>query len=192
MDASVLQRHEMQVSEENILRVADACEHALELQKKGDIEGSISLLRSGLRPPSLWRRHAIGAASWAAFESALAAAFCDRIVGSRAANIEAALGHFESALLVFTIEDYPTQFAECSNGLATAYTERIEGEKAHNLESAIQHFHSALSVYTLQSFPERWAMVNSNLGTAFMERDEGDRADNYEVAIEHYQNALEV
>ena len=192
MDASVLQRSDMRVTEENLLRVADACERALKLRKQGDIEGSIALLRGGLRPPSFWRRHAIGAASWACFECALAAAFCDRIVGSRAGNVEAALGHFESSLLVFTADDYPLQYAECNNGLATAYTERIEGEKAQNLENAIRHFHSALSVYTMSDFPERWAMVNSNLGTAYMEREEGDDDDNCEVAIEHFQNALEM
>ena len=192
MDASMLQRNELGVTESNLLRVSDAVDQAAGLRKKGDIEGSIAVLKGRLRPPSLWRRHAIGAASWGAFESALALAYCDRIIGSRAANLEAALGHYESALLVFNHDDYPMQFAECSNGVATAYTERVEGEKAQNLESAIRHFHNALSVYTMADFPERWAMVNSNLGTAFMERKEGDEADNYEVAIEHYQNSLEV
>jgi tetratricopeptide (TPR) repeat protein len=122
----------------------------------------------------------------------LGTAYCERIRGDKADNLEIAIAAYEQALEERTRTDFPVQWAMTQNNLGTAYCERIRGDKADNLEIAIAAYEQALEVSTRTDFPVQWAMTQNNLGTAYSDRIRGDKADNLENAIAAYEQALEV
>ena len=122
----------------------------------------------------------------------LANAYLYRIHGSRADNLERAIALYEAALTVYTLEDFPEDWAMTQNNLASAYTDRIDGSRADNLERAIAFYEAALTVYTLEDFPEEWALTQNNLANAYSNRINGSRADNLERAIGFSKAALTV
>ncbi|MGB3265950.1 MAG: tetratricopeptide repeat protein [Microcoleus sp.] len=115
-----------------------------------------------------------------------------RIVGSRAENLERAIAFYEAALTVYTLEDFPEDWAMTQNNLANAYRNRINGLRADNLERAIAFYEAALTVRTLEDFPEQWAMTQNNLANAYLYRINGSRAQNLEQAIAFYEATLKV
>ncbi|MCT7949948.1 CHAT domain-containing protein, partial [Ancylothrix sp. C2] len=119
-------------------------------------------------------------------------AYCNRIRGQRADNIEQAIKCCTDALSVRTREAFPQQWAMTQNNLAIAYCNRIRGQRADNIEQAIKCCTDALTVYKPDAFPEYWAMTQNNLATAYRERIRGERADNIEQAIKFYKEALKV
>jgi CHAT domain-containing protein len=133
-----------------------------------------------------------GSEDWAGTQNNLANAYCNRINGSRAENLESAISFYEAALTVFTREDFPKDWAMTQNNLATAYLYRINGSRADNLERVIGFFEAALTVRTLEDFPEDWAMTQNNLANAYCNRINGSRADNLESAIGFFDAALTV
>ncbi|MEG4912480.1 CHAT domain-containing tetratricopeptide repeat protein [Microcoleus sp. B7-D4] len=133
-----------------------------------------------------------GSEKFAQTQNNLAAAYTHRIKGSRADNLERAIGFFQAALTVLTREDFPEQWAATQHNLANAYTHRIKGSRADNLERAIEFYEAALTVYTFADFREKWAMTQNNLGNAYRNRINGSRADNLEGAIGFFQATLTV
>jgi CHAT domain-containing protein len=133
-----------------------------------------------------------GSEKYAQTQNNLANAYSDRINGSRADNLERAIGFFEAALKVYTLEDFHEYWAMTQNNLAAAYTDRINGSRADNLERAIGFYEAALTVYTFEDFREKWALTQNNLATAYLYRINGSRADNLERAIGLYEAALTV
>ncbi|MEG4583457.1 tetratricopeptide repeat protein, partial [Microcoleus sp. MON1_C5] len=133
-----------------------------------------------------------GSEHYAQTQNNLAAAYGNRINGSRADNLERAIGFYEAALTVRTFEDFPEDWAMTQNNLAVAYSNRINGSRADNLERAIGFYEAALKVRTLEDFPEDWAMTQNNLANAYLYRINGSRADNLERAIGFYEAALTV
>ncbi|HIK09349.1 MAG TPA: tetratricopeptide repeat protein [Oscillatoriaceae cyanobacterium M33_DOE_052] len=127
---------------------------------------------------------------WAQTQNNLANAYCNRIRGERAANLEQAIKCYQAALQVRTRKAYPKQWARTQNNLATAYFDRIRGKRAANLEQAIQCYQAALQIYTREAYPEDWAMTQNNLANAYLYRIRGERAANLEQAIECSQAAL--
>ncbi|PSB42333.1 hypothetical protein C7B67_25460 [filamentous cyanobacterium Phorm 6] len=115
-----------------------------------------------------------------------------RINGSRADNLERAIAFYKAALTVYTLEDFPEDWAMTQNNLALAYSNRINGSRADNLKRAIAFYEAALTVYTLEDFPEQWAGTQNNLATAYSNRINGSRADNLERAIGLFKDALTV
>ncbi|MEZ2303669.1 MAG: CHAT domain-containing protein [Microcoleus sp.] len=134
----------------------------------------------------------LGSEKFAGTQYNLAIAYSQRINGSRAENLERAIGFYEAALTVRTVEDFPEKWAMTQNNLALAYSDRIKGSRADNLERAIAFFQAALTVYTLEDFPEQWATIHNNLALAYSKRIKGSRADNLERAIGFYEAALTV
>ncbi len=133
-----------------------------------------------------------GSEKYAQTQNNLAVVYSDRINGSRAENLERAIGFFEAALTVRTFEDFPEKWAMTQNNLANVYRDRINGSRADNLERAINFFEAALTVYTLEDFREYWAMTQNNLANAYSDRINGSRADNLERAIGFFEAALTV
>ena len=68
---------------------------------------------------------------WAMTQNNLGTAYRDRIQGSRAENLEAAIKAFEAALTVRTREAFPQDWARTQNNLGIAYTtaSRAAGRK---------------------------------------------------------------
>ena len=64
---------------------------------------------------------------WAQTQNNLANAYCDRIRGDKAENIEMAIASYTAALTVYTRDAFPEQWAETQNNLATAYSDKIRG-----------------------------------------------------------------
>ncbi|TAH17663.1 MAG: CHAT domain-containing protein, partial [Oscillatoriales cyanobacterium] len=122
----------------------------------------------------------------------LANAYNLRINGSRAENLESAIGFYEAALTVYTFEDFPEQWAIIQYNLACSYNDRIKGSRADNLERAIGFYNAALTVFTLEDFPKDWALTQNNLANAYSDRINGSRAQNLERAIEFYEAVLTV
>ena len=113
-------------------------------------------------------------------------------LGSRAMNLEIAIAGYEISLSIFTLDDFPYEWANTLNNLAAAYRDRIRGNRAENLERAIYYCQSVLEVFTRNEFPEQWAKTQNNLAVAYQGRIQGDRAENLEQAIYYCQNVLEV
>ena len=111
-------------------------------------------------------------------------------LGNRSSNLEIAITGYEVALLVYTREDFPTQWANVQNNLAVAYRNRIKEDKAENLEQAIACYEQALLVRTQSDFPVQWAATQNSLGIAYSDRIKKDKAENLEQAIACYQQAL--
>ncbi len=83
---------------------------------------------------------------WAMTENNLGTVYHDRIQGSRAENLEAAIKAYEAALTVRTREAFPQDWAMTQNNLGNAYHDRIQGSRAENLEAAIKAYEAALTV----------------------------------------------
>ena len=133
-----------------------------------------------------------GSEKYAGTQNNLAIAYRNRINGSRAENLERAIGCYEAALTVYTLEDFREDWAMTQNNLAIAYGQRINGSRADNLERAIGFYEANLTVYTLEDFREQWAMTQHNLATSYRKIINGSRADNLEQAIGFYQATLTI
>ncbi|MEG5036914.1 hypothetical protein [Microcoleus sp. AT3-D2] len=97
----------------------------------------------------------------------LAIAYSDRINGSRADNLERAIGFYDANLTVYTFEDFPEKWAMTQNNLAADYSDRIMGEKPENIKKAIELYHNALTIRTREAFPQNHAQTLLNLGIAY-------------------------
>ncbi|MEG4285257.1 CHAT domain-containing protein [Microcoleus sp. A006_D1] len=133
-----------------------------------------------------------GSKNFVVTQSNLANLYSNRINGSRAENLEQAIGFYEAGLTVHTLEDFPEQWAMTQNNLGVAYLYRINGSRAENLERAIGFCNAALKVHTIEDLPEQWAMTQNNLALAYWQRINGSRAENLELAIGFYNAALTV
>ena len=120
----------------------------------------------------------------------LGIAYCQRIRRERAENLELAIEAFRQALLVFTHEAFPEQWAMTQMNLASAYCQSIRGERTENLEWAIEAYQQALSVRTREAFPIDWAITQMNLGNAYTKRIRGEKSENLEQAIKAFRQAL--
>ncbi|MGV0106047.1 CHAT domain-containing protein [Nostoc sp. DSM 114160] len=113
-------------------------------------------------------------------------------LGGKASNMEIAITGYEVALILYTREALPQNWAATQNNLALAYSNRIKGDRADNIENAITAYTAALTVYTREALPQNWAATQNNLALAYSNRIKGDRADNIENAITAYTAALTV
>ena len=95
--------------------------------------------------------------AWAVAQNNLGIAYQNRIQGSRAENVEAAIKAYEAALTVYTREAFPQNWAMTQNNLGTAYRLRIRGSRAENIEAAIKAYEAALTVRTREAIPRDWA-----------------------------------
>jgi tetratricopeptide (TPR) repeat protein len=107
---------------------------------------------------------------WVEIQNNLGIAYCGRIRGDRAENIERAIAAFTDASEARIWIDFPAQWVEIQNNLGTAYCERIRGDRAKNVERAIAAFTSALEARTWIDFPAQWAQIQNNLGIALKDR----------------------
>jgi tetratricopeptide (TPR) repeat protein len=117
---------------------------------------------------------------------------CQFSKGTRWLNLELAIAAYESALRIFTREDFPQEWATTQMNLGNAYSDRIRGERAENLEAAIAAYNRALQIFTREDFPQDWARTQMNLGIAYLYRIRGERAENLEEAIATYNRALQI
>ncbi|HVB74562.1 MAG TPA: CHAT domain-containing protein [Ktedonobacteraceae bacterium] len=128
----------------------------------------------------------------AALRGALAVAYQQHLGGDRARQMESALVACEEALQVYTLEQYPYQYASVQVTLGNVHRERVLGVQRDNLERAIACHRAALSVHTLIDFPYEYAQAQHGLGQTYQLRIEGEKQENLEQAIACCRQALEV
>jgi tetratricopeptide (TPR) repeat protein len=167
--------------------------HLIQQFPHGNQSNNIEIAIAGYEVVSTVITHEVSREEWAMIQDDLGNAYCDRIEGDWAENMEKAIAAFQSALQGYTHEDedFREDWARTQNNLATVYSDRIRGDQAENLELAIACCENALQVYSRQVLPDDWAMVQTNLGAAYRKRIRGDKAENLEAAIRCYKAALE-
>lgn len=89
---------------------------------------------------------------WATIKNNLARAYCERIYGDKADNLEEAISIFKAALSIHTRELFPKEWAKLQHNLGEAYFQRVKGDKAKNLDMALEYLSSALQVHTKKLF----------------------------------------
>jgi len=87
----------------------------------------------------------------------LGAAYKNRIVGDKAANVEEALACYRRALEVRTRLAAPVEWAKTQASLGALYTERIVGDQAANVEEALACYRHALEVRTRRATARDWS-----------------------------------
>ena len=109
-------------------------------------------------------------------------------------NSNKAIKAYETALEVYTLEEFPEDYAMIQNNLGNAYNTLADVEdKGENCSRAIDAYEEALKVYTLERFPMDYAMTQNNLGSAYQKlADVEDKAENCNKAIEAFKKALKV
>jgi tetratricopeptide (TPR) repeat protein len=86
---------------------------------------------------------------------------------SGTARLEQAVTAYRDALLEYTRERVPLDWAMTQNNLGTVLSTLGEREKGTaRLEQAITAFADALLEYTRERVPLQWAMTQNNLGIA--------------------------
>lgn len=126
---------------------------------------------------------------WATTLNNLATAYCDRIQGNRATNLETAIALYGQALENQVAVDALGR-ATTLAGLARAYHLRQQGNRAMNLELAIDCYRQALGLLSPEAYPAAWAAVMTGLAAAQGDQGLGGRTDNIEQAIASYQAAI--
>ena len=76
----------------------------------------------------------------------LAIAYCERIKGDKAENLELGITKLEEALKLITRETETELWGQINNSLGIAYQDRIWGDQTENLELAIAYSKNALQV----------------------------------------------
>jgi CHAT domain-containing protein len=112
-------------------------------------------------------------------------AYCDRILGDKAQNLEKAIASYEAALQVRKRDALPQDWAMTQNNLGLAYLYRILGDKAQNLEESIAAYTAALQVLTRDAFPQNHAKTLLNLGIAYQD------AQRFPKAYTTFKDAIE-
>jgi len=73
--------------------------------------------------------------------------------GDRAINLVKAMAYLDSALEVYTEQDFPKDWARVQTDLGNTWSELLAGDRAANVSSAIACYEAALRVYTEEEFP---------------------------------------
>lgn len=108
------------VSEEAVSVAMEIMAMAVFSIMAGDCEGAIALLKGPSAPPLAWKQHAgVGRETWAGFESMLGSAYLERLMGMRAANVEAAIAHFTAALSAYSEQGEPVRTPPLRSRLPT-------------------------------------------------------------------------
>lgn len=106
--------------------------------------------------------------------------------------IEAAIQACEAALQVYTLPQYPYQYARTQIFLSLAYQNRVEGERRDNLERAIACYKAALQGYTTSDpFPMQLAATQLTQSPVYAQHMGGEKRDHLEQAIACCQRTLQ-
>ncbi len=132
---------------------------------------------------------------WARIQHNLGNTWCDMPDDSSAEKWEAAIAHYENALLFRTRQAQPVAFAATMLNLGTAYRLRITGEKSANLAKAMRCYRASLRLSSTTSAPARWAALHNNLGNVCLSLpacDTSHAVSHARHAMHHFDLALRV
>jgi tetratricopeptide (TPR) repeat protein len=77
----------------------------------------------------------------------------------------------EAALLVYSPDSFPVEYAETLVSQGHLHAIRTEDNRIFNLEQACRCYRKALRIFTRQDFPEKCNLVLSNLSEAESKRE---------------------
>jgi len=85
-------------------------------------------------------------------------------VENKARNCKRAVEAYESALIVYTLDQFPLQYATTKNNIAGAFTTLAETEEAKtNGENAISYYKEAQLVFSNDKYPEYFEMIEDSI-----------------------------
>lgn len=131
--------------------------------------------------------------AWARVQKAMGEDVSDEANLGSVVAIQRSVLHLEAALEVFTVAEYPDDWADVHVRLAT-YSDglaQLTTEPGDWSAKAIEHYEQALQVYTREACPERWATVQHDLAATLLSRQVGDLSEQIEQGIRHLHQALE-
>jgi len=107
---------------------------------------------------------------------------------------DSAIFHYFQALLVYTPQTNPFEWANTIEMLARSYKFRAYGLTGNpsDFHMCIKLFTQALTIHTKVSYPESWAEVNYQLGDAYCKSNVGIRQENLEKSMVFFKQALQV
>lgn len=111
--------------------------------------------------------------------------------GNRACNIEIAIAGYESALTIYTKEQFPEEWANIQVNLGSTYAVRVKGNKAQNAMHKIACYEHALSVFTPEYDKEKRAFILNNLGAVYLESSQ-KVPEHIDKAISYFAEALRI
>lgn len=117
---------------------------------------------------------------WTELKCSLGNAYQQRISGDKQGNLNAAVEAYQDALRVYSLSNYPEEWAMTQQNLGDAYLQ------LDNKEEAIKAYETSLQVIKQANFPYQWGKIQHHLGDAYKNNL------NIRTAINHYQNAQNV
>ena len=136
------------------------------------------------------RRH--GDQLWARTHVGIGHALTETPVAPRQDVLVRTIRHYQSALPVFTEDDFPQEWADLQCGLGTAFAYLPTKDRDENLRRAVKCFRAALRVYTEADFPNDCAMTQQKLGMAYCHLPSEDLGENCRRVIDCFRAALRV
>jgi predicted ATPase/class 3 adenylate cyclase len=127
----------------------------------------------------------------AGMQNNLGTAYGELPMGDQGENQTRAITYLESALRIFTEDDFPRDWAMTQSNLGNAYGDLPTGDREENLKRAIACYEAALRVRTERDSPREWAATQNNLGATYSELPIGD-GENLKRAITCFEAALRV
>lgn len=95
---------------------------------------------------------------WAGSQSLLGKAYRQSLrIDNDKNKLHKSIKCYENALQVYTITDFPEQWAECQIDLARSFENWLGKEREEKLLKAIKCYQNACQYHTLDNFPEQWA-----------------------------------
>ncbi len=101
---------------------------------------------------------------------------------------------YEEVLKIYTIDNYPLDYATTMNNLGNAYSYLSDvRDKENNLTRAVQAFEEVLKIRTVDNYPIQYAMTMNDLGNAYSNLSVvRDKENNLTRAVKVYEEALKI
>ena len=132
-----------------------------------------------------------GTVEWARLQKRLGDALSGTGVRGRPRDLERALGCYESALRVYSGDEYQEQRATIQINMGLCYAAQPGPNRSAGLQRAIGCYNTALQSIDRAHNPQTWATAQFNLGNALYRLHDG-RAATIQRAIGHFQAAMTV
>jgi tetratricopeptide (TPR) repeat protein len=78
-----------------------------------------------------------------------------------------AILYYEACLRIWTMEEFPQEWAKTQNAIGTAYTLSAKGENSILFSKAEKAFKASLSIRTQEKYPYEWAITLANLASLY-------------------------
>jgi len=116
------------------------------------------------------------------------------LVPDNLATMKQAIEVYQQALLIFTANTYPQEYAILQNNIAIAYLSMTLSPEREGMRQAmaVQSFEEALKAVNLMEHPNEYAMLHNNLANALQYLPSLHPIDNNLRALAAYNEALKV